>query len=478
MPEKEDSLLQTECNQESFEFHPLNQRQVVGRFDGGALTTDAGGLLLREVEKRTGIIAQFAACFTDHRDPGRVEHPVRELVAQRVYALALGYEDLNDHDQLRQDPLLAVLAEKEDPTGASRVRPRDQGKALAGKSTLNRLELTGEVVSEEERYKKIGLDFAAVDRMLVEVFLQAHCEAPKEVVLDLDATDDPVHGHQEGRFFHGYYGHYCYLPLYIFCGEHLLGARLRPSNIDAAAGAVEEVARMVGQIQQAWPEVKITLRGDAGFCREELMSWCEANGVDYVLGLAKNERLKAAIAAELEQAAAQYAATGQAARVFKEFPYQTRESWSRARRVVAKAEHLEKGSNPRFVVTSLAAAAWPAQPLYEDLYCARGEMENRIKEQLALFADRTSTAWLRSNQVRLYFSSVAYCLLHALRRLGLQGTELARAQCDTLRLKLLKIGAQIRVTVRRVWISLAEGYAYAALFAQVYAHLRALPGRG
>jgi hypothetical protein len=293
----------TQCNQEAFEFHPLGERQVRGQFDGGAITTEAGGLLLREVEKRTGIIAQFAACFRDHRDPERIEHTLKELVAQRVYALALGYEDLNDHDQLRHDPLLAVLAEKADPTGASRVRERDQGKALAGKSTLKRLELRGEVVGEEERYKKIAMDQAAVDRLLVEVFLQAHREPPPEIVLDLDATDDPVHGNQEGRFFHGYYGHYCYLPLYIFCGEHLLGARLRPSNIDASAGSREELERIVGQIRQTWPDVQITLRGDAGFCREELMVWCAQHQVDYVWGLAKNERLKAEIAPELEHVA-------------------------------------------------------------------------------------------------------------------------------------------------------------------------------
>ena len=469
--------MRTQCNQESFQFHPLNQRRVVGRFDGGAITSDAGGLLLREVEKLTGIIAKFAAGFTDHRDPLRVEHTVKELVAQRVYALALGYEDLNDHDQLRHDPLLAVLAEKADPSGESRARERDQGKALAGKSTLNRLELTGEVVSAEERYKKIVMDQEAVDRMLVEVFLQAHRDAPQEIVLDLGATDDPVHGNQEGRFFHGDYGHYCYLPLYIFCGDFLLGARLRPSNIDASAGSREELERIVAQIRQAWPAVKITIRGDAGFCREELMSWCDAHRIDYVLGLAKNERLKAEIATELEQAASAYAATGQTARVFKEFTYQTRQSWSRARRVVAKAEHLEKGSNPRFVVTSLAPQAWGARRLYEELYCARGEMENRIKEQLSLFADRTSTALLRSNQVRLYFSSVAYLLMEALRRLGLAGTELARVQCDTLRRKLLKIGAQIRITVRKVWVSLAGGYPYEELFAQVYTQLRAAPLR-
>jgi hypothetical protein len=469
--------LRTQCNQESFQFHPLGRREVRGRFDGGAITSDAGGLLLREVEKRTGIIARFAACFTDHRDPARIEHTVEELVAQRVYALALGYEDLNDHDQLRRDPLLAVLAEKPDPSGERRARERDQGKALAGKSTLNRLELTGEVVSEEERYKKIAMEEAAVDRTLVEVFLQAHREPPKEIVLDLDATDDPVHGNQQGRFFHGYYGHYCYLPLYIFCGEHLLCARLRPSNIDGSAGSREELEGIVAQIRQTWPEVKITIRGDSGFCREELMAWCEGPQVDYVLGLAKNERLKAEIAPELQQAAAEYAATGQAARVFKEFTYQTRETWSRGRRVIAKAEYLEKGANPRFVVTSLLPEAWEARALYEELYCARGEMENRIKEQLMLFSDRTSTALLRSNQIRLYFSSLAYVLMQALRRLGLKGTELAQAQCATMRLKLLKIGALIRITVRRVWVSMAGGYPYPELWARVLAQLQAIPLR-
>jgi Transposase DDE domain group 1 len=467
----------TECNQESLEFHRLNERQVVGRFDGGTITTDAGGLLLREVEKRTGIIERFAACFRDHRAAEQIEHTVRELVAQRVYGLALGYEDLNDHEQLRRDPLLAVLAEKSDPTGESRARERDRGKALAGKSTLNRLELAPAVVKEEERYKKIALDLDGVDRLLVKIFLEAHATPPAEIVLDLDATDDPLHGNQEGRFFHGYYGHYCYLPLYIFCGDHLLGARLRPSNIAASAGCVEEVARMVAGIRQAWPEVRITLRGDSGFCREELMAWCEQEGVDYVLGLAKNERLKQEIVAEQEQAAAEFQSAGQPARVFKEFFYQTRESWSRARRVVAKAEHLEKGSNPRFVVTSLGPERWEARQLYEALYCARGEMENRIKEQLMLFADRTSTAFLRSNQIRLYFSSVAYVLMEALRRLGLKQTDLAPAQPSTMRLKLLKIGALIRITVRKVWVSMAGGYPYHDVFAQACAQLHAVPLR-
>jgi len=454
-----------ECNQFVFGFHPQKRREIRAQFDGGAITSDGGGLLLREVEKRIGILHQFSACFTDYRNPDLIEHPVKQLVAQRVYGLALGYEDLNDLEELRNDPLLAVLVEKEDP----------DKEALAGKSTLNRLELTKETASRKERYKKIVLDHGAVERLLVEVFLQAHQEALKEIILDLDATDDPLHGKQEGRFFHGYYGHYCYLPLYIFCGEFLLCARLRSSNIDASSGSVEELQRIVAQIRAAWPQVHIVVRGDSGFCREELMSWCEAEGLDYLLGLAKNDRLKADIAKEMEEAKARYQETGRAARLFKEFVYQTRKSWSCARRVVAKAEHLEKGENPRFVVTSLNQEAWPAQELYEQHYCARGDMENRIKEQLMLFSDRTSTHYLRSNQLRLYFSSIAYVLLQMLRRLGLQGTELAKAQCSTIRLKLLKIGALIRITIRKVWISLAGGYPHVALFQQIHEKLCAVP---
>src|SRR5258708_6618993 len=454
-----------ECNQFVFGFHRQKRREIRVQFDGGAITSDGGGLLLREVEKRIGILRQFAACFTDYRNPDLIEHTVEELVAQRVYGLALGYEDLNDHEELRNDPLLAVLVEKADPGS----------QALAGKSTLNRLELTKETASRKERYKKIVLDHGAVDRLLVDIFLQAHREAPEEIILDLDATDDPLHGEQEGRFFHGYYGHYCYLPLYIFCGEFLLGARLRSSNIDASAGRVGELKRIVAQIRSGWCGGRIGGRGDSGFCRGELMAWWEAEGVEDRLGLAKNERLKAEIAKEMGEAKAQYQQTGRAARLFEEFVYQTRESWSRARRVVAKAEHLEKGENPRFVVTSVSREAWPMQALYEEHYCARGDMENRIKEQLMLFSDRTSTHYLRSNELRLYFSSMAYVLLQMLRRLGLQGTELAKAQCSTLRLKLLNIGALIRITVRKVWVSLAGGYPHVALFRQVYEKLCAVP---
>src|SRR5713101_8610274 len=377
----------TECIQKDFGFHPLKHREIRAQFDGGAITTEGGGLLLREVEKRIGIVRQFAACFRDYRNADLITHPVQELVAQRVYGLALGYEDINDHEELRKDPLLAVLVEKSDPSQ----------EALAGKSTLNRLELTKATASAKERYKKIALDHGAVDRLLVEVFLEAHREAPKEIILDLDATDDPLHGKQEGRFFHGYYGHYCYLPLYIFCGEFLLCARLRSSNIDASAGSVEELKRIVEQLRCAWPEVRIVVRGDSGFCREELLAWCETNRVDYLLGLAKNERLKAEIVKEKEEAKAQYQETGGAARRFQEFVYQTRESWSRARRVVAKAEHLEKGESPRFVLSAVSREAWPAQALYEEHYCARGDMENRIKGAPAKPAKRR---WCKSTALK------------------------------------------------------------------------------
>jgi hypothetical protein len=467
--------METQCTPTQLEFHALGRREVVGKFDGGNITSDAGGLLLRETEKRTGIISGFAKCFEDLRDPDLIEHKLAELIAQRVYGLALGYEDLNDHDDLRRDPLLAVLVGKEDPEGEKRVREQDKGKAMAGKSTLNRLELTpADPTAAELRYKKIIMKPEEIDRLLVDVFLQAHAEAPKEIVLDVDATDDPLHGNQEGRYFHGYYKNYCYLPLYIFCGEFLLCARLRPSNIDASEGTVEELEGIVGQIRSAWPGVKIVVRGDSGFCRDRIMTWCEAQKIDYVFGFAKNVRLQAMIAEELQRAQELYEETKTASRVFKDFRYETRESWTRERRVVAKAEHLDKGANPRFVVTSIEMEQMDAQTLYERLYCGRGDMENRIKEQqLWLFADRTSAGRMRANQLRLYFSSVAYMLMQALRRLGLQGTQMATAQCNTIRLKLLKVGAQVKVTVRKVWVSLAGGYPYVDLFYQVFRNLQA-----
>jgi hypothetical protein len=444
----------------------------VARFDGGTITSDAGGLLLREVERRTRIIERLAACFRDHRNPELVEHTVRELVAQRVYALALGYEDLNDHDDLRRDPLLATLVGKRDPLGEHRARERDRGSALAGKSTLCRFELGAPGAGGEDRYKRIIADPDAIERLFVELYVEACDEPPKRVVVDFDATDAEIHGKQEGHFFHGYYGHYCYLPLYIFGGEHLLAARLRPANIDAAQGSIDELKRIVEIVRRAWPKTEIVVRGDSGFCREWILGWCEANGVDYVIGLAKNERLEAAIATELAEAKAVYERTGEAARVFADFAYQTLKTWSRERRVVGKAEHLEKGANPRFVVTSLAAEERDARAVYEDEYCPRGDMENRIKEQqLDLFADRVSAATMWANQLRLWFSAAAYLLLQGLRRLALDGTEMAKAQCGTLRLRLLKIGAQIRVTARKVWVSLAEGYPYATIFETAYRRL-------
>jgi hypothetical protein len=464
--------METQCNEVLFDFQGQNRRDVVATFDGGTITTDGGALLLREVERHTGIIAGFSACFTDHRNPKLIEHTIEHLIAQRIYALALGYEDLNDHDQLRNDPLLAVLAGKNDPTGTDRTRVRDKGKALAGKSTLNRLELTPIRATSKSRYKKITFDRKKADDFFVDAFVNSHDTAPLRIVLDLDATDDILHGNQSGRFFHGYYGNYCYLPLYIFCGEHLLCARLRPSDIDASAGSVKEIERIVTQIRASWPNVQIIVRGDSGFCRESIMSWCENNNVDYLFGLAKNQRLTKELAQELAKAEEEYKKTGKAARVFKDFTYQTLDSWSCSRRVVGKAEHLAMGANPRFVVTSLSKEAFDGQSLYEDMYCARGDMENRIKEQqLCLFADRTSATTMRANQLRLLFSSVAYTLMAAMRRLGLKNTELATARCDTIRLKLLKIGAQIKVTVRKVWVSLSQSWPYRDIFAIAYYQL-------
>lgn len=448
----------TECNQQSFEFEGHFSRQVTARFDGGQQTSDAGGLLLRETDRRLRLLSRFAACFADERDPARIEHRVEEMVAQRVYGIALGYEDLNDHEQLRHDPLLAVMSGR-----------ADAESALAGKSTLNRLELS---TKKEDRYKKIFCDTEAVDRLLVDIFLESYAEIPGEIVLDLDSTDLPIHGHQEGRFFHGFYDHYCYLPLYIFCDNHLLGARLRQSNIDGSAGSLEEVKRIVGQIRQRWPGVRIILRADSGFCRDAIMTWCEGHGIDFVFGLARNTRLEGILAPQLREAAAQFKQTGQRARIFTEFQYETRDSWSRSRRVIGKAEHIEDKANPRFVVTSMNAEAWPPQPLYEKLYCARGDMENRIKEQLSLFADRISTETMRGNQLRMYFSAIAYLLVDGLRRLALIGTEMAQAQPQTIRLRLLKIGAKLRITVRKIWISMATSYPRQQLFQQVWASLR------
>lgn len=472
--------MKTQCTTEQMEFHQLGRRDVIGRFDGGKISSDAGGVLLRETEKRTHILERLAGCFRDYRNEDRIEHPVGSLIRQRVYGIALGYEDLNDHDSLRHDVMMGLLSEKHDPSGRDRVREQDQGKAIAGKSTLNRLELTPEDANEKSRYKKIVAQGEKIDELMVAVFIESYSSAPSEVVLDVDATDDPLYGNQEGRYFHGYYAEYCYLPLYIFSGEHLLCARLRQANEEPASGVRQELERIVKKLREAWPAVRIILRGDSGFCREGIMSYCEGDSqLDYVLGLAKNSRLIEAIGPEMGRAQQSYKSTQQPARVFKDFRYRTRKSWSCERRVVGKAEYLAKGENPRFIVTSIASEEKDARELYEDFYCARGDMENRIKEQqLGLFADRTSTSWMRSNQLRLYFSSFAYILVHALRRLGLEGTELAKAQCDTIRLKLFKIGAQIQVSVRKVWISFSESYPYLNLFQQVFARLQQIPASG
>jgi len=451
----------TECSETLFPFEAHFSRRVVAQFAGDWLTTEGGSLLLRQADRKIGLLRRVAGCFRDYRQPERIEHRLEEMLAQRIYGLALGYEDLNDHEQLRQDPLLGVLAGK-----------RDLGEPLAGKSTLNRLELTPLGSPAAERYNKISYSAAALDELLVDLFLEAHSRAPREIVLDLDATDTPLHGRQEARFFHGYYGQYCYLPLYVFCGDHLLCARLRPSNLDASAGSLEEVQRIVRQIRARWPKTRIILRADSGFCREELLAWCENNEVGYVFGFARNQRLRRIIGRAMQEAKQEHRRTGKPARVFCEFAYRTKKSWSRTRRVIAKAEQIEGKENPRYLVTSLDPEAWSAQKLYEQLYCARGEMENRIKEQLSLFADRLSTETLRANQLRLYFSSLAYVLVEALRRLGLASTEWAEAQADTIRLKLLKIAAQVRITARRIWVRYSCAYPWQNVFAAAWTALR------
>ncbi len=456
----------TDCNPEPMVFARLEGRRVVADFGGGAISSDAGALLLGATDQAIGLVDRFAACFQDGRRADRVVHDIATLVGQRIFAIALGYEDVNDHDELRHDPVLSTVL--------GRLEARRPGCApLAGKSTLNRLEHAPEGA---ERYHRIGHDPQAIEKLFVDLFLDAHDKAPARITLDLDATDDPIHGRQEGRFFHGYYDCYCYLPLYVFCGDHLLAAKLRRANIDGSAGAKEEVARIVAQIRQRWPEVKILLRADSGFAREELMAWAEDNKVDYLFGLARNSRLVDHIHVDLAWAEAEALSTGKSARRFVDFRWTTKKSWTRRRRVVAKAEWMagrgDKGANPRFVVTSLKAKTVKARELYERLYCARGDMENRIKEcQLDLFADRTSAATMRANQLRLWFASLAYVLLSALRRKALAHTQFAKATCGTIRAKLLKIGAQVRISVRRIRIAMASACPYEQEFQLAHARL-------
>jgi Transposase DDE domain group 1 len=457
----------THCTQDSFDFGTVEGRAVVADFGGGTTTSNAGALLLAKVDAAVGIIGSFAACFRDGRHQGLIEHTARTMVGQRVMGIALGHEDLVDHDELRHDPVMATVMGKLTPR-------RKECAALAGKSTLSRLEHAPQEgpAFAPPRYHKIGHDGPAIERTFVDIALGSQSKAPGMMVIDLDATDSPLHGHQEGRFFHGYYDCYCYLPLFVFWGRHLLAAKLRPANIDAAAGSVAEVARIVAQIRERWPRTRIVVRADSGFCRDALMSWCEANDVHFVLGLARNERLVAEIAGELREAQTAADATGRAARVFKDFSWSTLDSWSSRRRVVAKAEWTHGEANPRFIVTSLPAEVIEAGKLYEKVYCQRGEMENRIKEcQLDLLAGRMPTATMRANQLRLWFAAMAYVLMCALRRIALAGTELARATCGTIRLKLLKIGAQVTVSARRVRVAMATACPSRGIFAHAHARL-------
>jgi len=390
----------------------------------------------------------------------------------------LGYEDLNDHDDLKWDPLFALSLGKGDVEGKTRHRQADRGKLMASSSTLNRLELTPAGADRQSRYKKIVHHPEKLEALFVDAFLDSFKRAPKKIVLDFDATDDPVHGDQEGKFFHGYYGCYCYLPLYVTCGDHLLVAKLRTSDRDGADGSIQVLKYLVERIRARWPKVRIIVRGDSGFARDGIMAWCESYGIYYLLGLARNERLLEKIDAELVQARNLYEQTGHASRVFTQFSYRTLKSWSRTRRVIAKAEHLSKGANPRFIVTNLPEDYAEPKTLYEKHYCARGDMENRIKEQqLDLFADRTSTNTMRANQLRLWFSSVAYVLMSALRRAGPKGTTLANAPCGTIRLKLLKIGAQIKISVRRILIHFASACPYQDVFRHAWQNLQHYPLR-
>jgi hypothetical protein len=467
--------MQTECKPEVLEFQPLNRRSVKAVFDAGRVSSDGGALLLGELDRRIGLVDRFAGCFVDHRNPDLIEHPVEDLVRQRVLGLCLGYEDLNDHDTLRADALLATAFGKSDPTGSTRRREQDRGNALAGKSTLNRLELTPEGASAESRYKKIVADVDAIERFFVSEFIDAHRDEKLErLVLDFDPSDIPLHGDQEGKFFHGYYGHYCYLPLYVFCGESLLLARVRQADIDGSLGTVEALQWLVPQLRAQWPTAEIVVRGDSGFAREPIFAWCEANGVEYVIGMARNAALLREVDAELAQARKEHEESGKPARVFRDITYRTKTTWSRERRVIGKAERLPGKDNPRFVVTSYSSDRYGAKALYEQEYCARGEMENRIKEQqLDLFGTRASCTSMRANQLRVWLSAVAHLLMTEFRRTALAGTELERAQTSTIRTRLLKIGALVTVSVRRVRVALSSVFPLQALFAEALELIKA-----
>jgi hypothetical protein len=491
----------TECIQESFEFQDLGGRKVVADFSGGFVSSDGGALLLREADRAARLCERLAGCFTDWRKQRFVEHELPVLLRQGIQALALGYEDLNDHERLRTDPLLAAACGRADVLGEERAWERDKGRPLAGKSTLNRLELGAQEI--DGRYKKIEAHPEKIQALLLERGVAALPRHSEIIVLDFDATDDPLHGTQEGRFFHGYYGDYCYLPLYCFCGDIPLWAQLRTADRDASDGALEALQTITAAIRQRFgKKVVILVRADSGFCRDALMTWIESQpNMHYCFGLARNERLAALLepafvktATQLDEelmlAAASVGATARpevegTARTFAELRYRTLKSWSRERRVVGKAEITNGKDNPRYLVTSLSGKeSWGAKheifrdgpSLYEKVYCARGDMENRIKEQqLDLFADRTSTAFIASNQLRLWFSTFAYFLLRGLRDHALKGTRLAKATVGTIRLHLLKIGAQVTVSVRRIYVRLSSAFPMADVFAAAHRRLRAAP---
>ena len=469
--------MQQQFNLPGFEFQSLGKRKVEADFNGGEISSHGGGMLLRELERSLGLVGRFAGCFVDHRNPDLIEHSILDLVSQRVFGLAMGYEDLNDHDELRTDQLFATMVNKSDPTGQNRRRQQDKGCPLVGKSTLNRLELARQDANCKSRYKKIVYDGTKIDELLVRHFLEHYpVKNPKQIVIDLDATDDLIHGNQEGRFFHGYYRHYCSLPLYIFCDDFLLCARLRPSSVGAAHGATDELKTIISMIRTQWPDVRIILRGDSAYSTDEIMTWCEDNNVFYIFGKARNPRLIRLSQKQMEHARRKYLRTGESWRVYNSFQYKTLKSWTRKRLIIAKSEHLRKGPNPRFIVTNLPKSFATTKNLYEKYYCARGDMENRIKEQqLDLFADRTSSQTMRANQLRLWFSSIAYMLIAHLRRVGLRGTKMARAQAGTIRNKLFKIGAIIKISCRRVYIAFSQAFPYKEIFARVHQNLQKMP---
>jgi len=437
----------TECNRKTLQFSSLSRKKILADFSGGRLTSDGGALLLREANRRIGLIDALAACITDPREPAKIKHDVKTMLAQRIYGIALGYEDGNDHQTLRNDPMMQILAE-------AAPNPDDP---LASPPTLCRFE---NWVNRKS--------LARMSEVFVDQFIASYHRAPKEIILDFDATEDAVHGQQEGRFFHGYYDCYCFLPLYVFCGDRLLCAYLRPSKIDGAKHARGILKLLVQRIRAVWPSVRIIFRGDSGFCRWKTLKYCDKNDIGYVVGLAKNATLKRRAKPFMEAARQTYDATGEKQRSFHEFEYGAK-TWDRKRRIILKAEHLAKGANARFVVTNLDRSS---AAIYDGLYTQRGDMENRIKEQqLYLFADRTSCSRFVANQFRLLLASAAYVLIEHLRREGLKGTELAKAQVSTIRLKLFKIAARVVVTVRRVVLHLSSGYPYQTLLTRLVQQL-------